>query len=74
MLHGPRHPSWKSISVSKLKEVLSGLPDDWSVETNDVGNLVVYDGEKPPFRLRGYIDLASEEYEKFSEELTGPIT
>lgn len=51
------HERW--MTVGKMKEILSTLPDDWEIEPNHVGNLSLCT-DKGEFK--GYIDFPEEEF------------
>ena len=53
----------RKIPVDKLMMILDILPESALVEVNRVGNLAISMGRK----YIGYIDLATEEYDKFPE-------
>lgn len=51
----------RAITVQKLRQLLDGLPNEYLVMTNDVGNLVIAElGEKGALEAVGYIDIPDE--------------
>ena len=56
---------WKAIPVAKLISLLGELPDAAWITTNEVDNLVVFNGKGEQL---GYIDLANEGHELFDDE------
>lgn len=59
---------WRSISVGKLREILTSLPHEHHVVVNDVGNILILSGEdgaEDTWEEQGFIDIGQETYEAF---------
>ena len=52
-----------TLTVGELIRALQGLPEDYALEKNNVGNLVFYD--RHGYRYLGWVDLQTGEVKMF---------
>jgi len=47
----------KYLSVSRVKDLLDTIPEDYVLSPNDVGNMAIYKINNDGFKFHGFIDF-----------------
>ena len=61
------------ISVKQLRMLMRGIPNDYLIEVNQVGNLTILERQEDGFRYAGYIEIGNESIDLFAKQAVDKV-